>query len=89
MPTYGYLCRSCKHEFTDIRSMAERQVPETLPCPECHQLSIGQKIGAPAVCQPHRITGTSSSQVGGDFKERMKQIKTNFKKDKHANIPDF
>jgi putative FmdB family regulatory protein len=89
MPSYNYRCDSCNHEFEDIKSMAERHVPQTLPCPKCSEKTVMLQMAAPAICSSHRISGTSSSKPQGDFVERMKQIKTNMKKDKHANIPDF
>jgi putative FmdB family regulatory protein len=89
MPSYNYKCDSCTHEFEAIKSMDERHLPETLPCPKCEQVTVMLQMAAPAICSSHRISGTASSKPQGDFVERMKQIKQTMKKDKHANIPDF
>lgn len=89
MPLYTYYCNSCESEFDDIRIIAERNVPETLPCPKCAEKTVNIKLAAPAICSAHRVDVAKSSKVQGDFKERMQQIKKNLSKDKNANIPDF
>lgn len=35
MPTYSFKCDSCDHEFDTIRKIAERESPESEPCPAC------------------------------------------------------
>jgi putative FmdB family regulatory protein len=89
MPAYNYSCSSCEHEFEDIQSIAERHLPETLPCPNCFHKTVIMRIGAPAICSSHRLDAAKSSKPQGDFRERMQQIKKHFAKDKKANIPDF
>lgn len=89
MPTYEYKCQSCGKELTLRKSIAERKIPETLPCPECKEITIKNIMSKTSVVSAHRLSGTTSSQPGGDFKERMQQISKHFAKDKHAKIPTF
>ena len=42
MPTYDYICDSCKHEFEAYESI--KADPQKL-CPECHAESLRRKIG--------------------------------------------
>ena len=45
MPTYDYICDSCKHEFEAFESI--KADPQTA-CPECHAATLRRKIGAGA-----------------------------------------
>jgi putative FmdB family regulatory protein len=45
MPTYEYICDSCKHEFEQFQSIKARPVRK---CPECGKLSVQRLIGAGA-----------------------------------------
>ncbi len=45
MPTYDYICDSCKHEFEAFESI--KADPQTV-CPECHAATLRRKIGAGA-----------------------------------------
>ena len=45
MPTYDYICDSCKHEFEAFESI--KADPQTL-CPSCHEKTPRRKIGAGA-----------------------------------------
>lgn len=89
MPSYNYRCSSCSHEFEDIKSMNERHAPQTLPCPNCSEITVSLQMAAPAICSAHRMEAAKTSKPQGDFRERMQQIKKHFAKDKKANIPDF
>lgn len=42
MPTYNYICDSCKHEFEAFESI--KADPQSL-CPSCQQLTLRRKIG--------------------------------------------
>jgi putative FmdB family regulatory protein len=42
MPTYEYVCRSCKHEFETFQSMTES--PKRT-CPKCGKSALERKIG--------------------------------------------
>ncbi|WP_169976624.1 FmdB family zinc ribbon protein [Tautonia rosea] len=45
MPTYDYICDSCKHEFEAFESI--KADPQTI-CPACQQETLRRKIGAGA-----------------------------------------
>ena len=45
MPTYDYICDSCKHEFEAFESI--KADPQIL-CPSCQQETLRRKIGAGA-----------------------------------------
>jgi putative FmdB family regulatory protein len=45
MPTYDYVCDSCKHEFEAFESI--KADPQTV-CPECTEPRLRRKIGAGA-----------------------------------------
>src|SRR3954463_1684484 len=45
MPTYDYVCDSCRHEFEAFESI--KADPQTV-CPECGQPKLRRKIGAGA-----------------------------------------
>ena len=45
MPTYEYICDSCKHQFEQFQSIKARPIRK---CPECGKLSAKRLIGAGA-----------------------------------------
>jgi putative FmdB family regulatory protein len=45
MPTYDYVCDSCRHEFEAFESI--KADPQTV-CPECSETTLRRKIGAGA-----------------------------------------
>jgi putative FmdB family regulatory protein len=45
MPTYDYVCDSCRHEFEAFESI--KADPQTV-CPECRETTLRRKIGAGA-----------------------------------------
>ena len=45
MPTYDYICDSCRHEFEAFESI--KADPQTV-CPECRGATLRRKIGAGA-----------------------------------------
>ena len=45
MPTYDYICDSCRHEFEAFESI--KADPQT-DCPECRKPKLRRKIGAGA-----------------------------------------
>lgn len=42
MPTYDYICESCKHEFEAFESI--KADPQST-CPACHEAKLRRKIG--------------------------------------------
>ena len=45
MPTYDYICDSCKHEFEAYESI---KADSQMVCPECKAATLRRKIGAGA-----------------------------------------
>ncbi|MBN1865433.1 MAG: hypothetical protein JW808_11075 [Victivallales bacterium] len=45
MPTYEYICNSCKHEFEVFQKMTENPLRK---CPECKRNMLKRKIGTGA-----------------------------------------
>ncbi|HUI65502.1 MAG TPA: zinc ribbon domain-containing protein [Bacteroidota bacterium] len=42
MPTYGYLCKHCGHEFEELQSMSE---PPLVRCPKCGTDNLARVMG--------------------------------------------
>ena len=42
MPTYGYICRGCGHEFEKFQSMKDEPLKR---CPQCGKDKLHRKIG--------------------------------------------
>jgi putative FmdB family regulatory protein len=56
MPFYDYTCQSCHHSFEKRLSMSDCDLPESEPCPECHQEnSVKKDACAPPIVDPVRI----------------------------------
>lgn len=83
MPIYEYSCEKCGHKFDESYKIDDRLKPESEPCPNCQALEVKQQISAPGCAFDLRL------KPRGDFRERMQQIKKNFKYDRHANIKDY
>jgi hypothetical protein len=47
------------------------------------------QLCAPMICSSHRMDVCKSSKPGGDFVERMKEIKKNFAKDPASTLSDY
>jgi putative FmdB family regulatory protein len=45
MPTYGYACQNCGHEFDEFQSITAKPLRK---CPECGKLSLKRLIGTGA-----------------------------------------
>lgn len=54
MPIYDFRCKSCKHEWTVMCSIATKDDPKV--CPECGNIESEQVIlGAPSLGDPVRL----------------------------------
>lgn len=45
MPTYGYVCEQCGHEFDEFQSITAKPLRK---CPQCGKLSLKRLIGCGA-----------------------------------------
>ncbi|MHC4518634.1 MAG: FmdB family zinc ribbon protein [Planctomycetota bacterium] len=45
MPTYGYACQKCRHEFDEFQSITANPLRK---CPECGKLALKRLIGTGA-----------------------------------------
>ena len=68
MPLYEYACRSCSHEFEELRSMSHMEAPAT--CPECEgegerRLSVFASFSAGVNGETKAIAGGGGGCCGG------------------------
>jgi len=79
MPTYEYYCSKCENSFDKILKISDRQLPTNEECPNCKcKGSIGLCVGGASLVSPLSIEGLVRPK--GDFRERMKQIKSTNRK---------
>lgn len=72
MPLYQYKCDLCNHQFEEFKSISNREVPKSQPCPSCWGLgSVDQMVCAPMVCDPIRVRGIP---VNGQLRDKLQQI---------------
>lgn len=82
MPFYDYVCASCNHIWEETSRVADRKLPEGLPCPKCatsgkvEQLIVNTVL--PVSCSLE-ATRALKSLNGSAFQEKLSQI--------HANTP--
>lgn len=56
MPTYEYQCENCEHYFTQFVSIANMNLAEKEPCPNCDEIAIKKVMfTAPAVGDAARL----------------------------------
>lgn len=72
MPIYQYKCNACDHEFDVMSSFADKQNPESEPCPNCGKQEIKACITAPNMS--HLGTKSVHARAGG-FNEVLRKIK--------------
>ncbi len=74
MPNYDYKCEKCEHVFEEFKSMSERDVPTTEPCPACGEMAVTKAIGGmPAINSD--TTLTPDKATGGKWSELMNRMK--------------
>lgn len=75
MPTYSYMCKGCEHEFTEMRKMDDRKIPEGEPCPECGEQKVVIKIGATRIVHE----AGSRLKVDDGWREVQAKMKDTYK----------
>lgn len=72
MPFYDYKCNDCNAEFKKTLKIADRNIPETEPCPSCNKEGVVfMKIGAPVLSDSIRM---GLKKNDGGFKEVIQKI---------------
>ena len=77
MPTYGYACEKCGHEFDEFQSIMAKPLRK---CPECGKMALKRLIGAGAA-----IIFKGSGFYETDY--RSDSYKKGAEKDKGASDP--
>lgn len=72
MPAYDYQCQKCGHEFEQFAKISSRNEPCEKPCPQCGEMEIKQKIGAPAFSYSGAKMPTNTK-----LREKFQQIHEN------------
>lgn len=85
MPLYEYSCKNCGHEFSAMRSIAERKQPESEACSECGEMEINQLISAAKIS----YSNPGSMKHTESFKDRVREIKKNIPKRYHDNLSNI
>ena len=78
MPTYDYVCDSCKHEFEEFQSITAKTLRK---CPACKRLKLRRLIGAGA-----GILFKGSGFYQTDY--RSESYKKGAEAEKKARTPD-
>jgi putative FmdB family regulatory protein len=80
MPTYEYQCRACHHAFTDIKKIADRDLPCGEPCPQCRKRKVERGISAPV------MGADATVGPGADFKELTRKMGRGLPKSARENM---
>lgn len=74
MPRYDYRCYACRTVWEEDHSIADRDVPVSLPCPECKESGQVEKFlgGAPVWTREGY-----AKKVPSAFKDILKNMKKN------------
>ena len=69
MPTYEYLCDKCQFEWEELKTITDRDVPTSKPCPKCKKKTVKRAFRSPPV------TGSDATlSPGADFKELARKM---------------
>ena len=71
MPLYDYQCALCEHTFEEFKSISNRNIPESMPCPKCGKIGVNLSIGAPLVVDPFRM---GRIPVNAKLRDKFQQI---------------
>lgn len=80
MPLYSYKCESCGHDFDKQLKIAEMNLPESEPCPNCSATTVKKYIAG--------LGGFNADvvKVDGGFREVIQKIKS---ANRINNLPDY
>lgn len=54
MPTYEYLCQSCRHEWSTVMTLSQRLKNIKPVCPRCHSRKVLQKVSSFTAVTPKK-----------------------------------
>jgi putative FmdB family regulatory protein len=72
MPFYDYKCGGCGHTFEEMLRIADMDKPTKKKCSACGKKKVEMVVGAPAACDPVRI---STIKPDKGWQEVMAKIK--------------
>lgn len=76
MPVYNYKCKNCENEFSDIKTISERDDPCKEPCENCGETRIEKKIG------PVAFKFGGNEKHSNSFNDKLKDMRKNLPKGK-------
>lgn len=82
MPIYDYHCSTCNETWEDVHTIADRKLPETVPCPKCNaQDTVSQSIVNTNLGMSYSIEAGRAMKTlhRSAFQDKLSQI--------HANTP--
>ena len=80
MPTYDYICQSCKNNWEDFRSISNRKEPEGEPCPKCGVTGhVEQSIVLSPIAMSVTLESTRAMKKlnNSHFAEKLNEIHRN------------
>ena len=74
MPYYDYQCKKCKHEWEESLTIAKRNDPLDLPCPECKIVgNVTKLVGTKPIPELDPVQLGRIKPSGG-FQNRLRDI---------------
>ncbi len=75
MPLYDYRCKECGHEFSDMQTISNMNVPVENPCPECNEQSIEKFLASAPILGYNKMP--SNYKMSDNFRDRLKVMSEN------------
>lgn len=95
MPSYDYICSSCKNVWTEFKKMDNRKEPESNPCPNCNVSGcVEQTIAFTPLCMSASLEATRAMRKlnNSEFGDKLRQIHRDSPgsvMDKHSSFVDI